>query len=306
MEIIETHIVPEGIKEIRLTDYLLRGGIDLFGAEPSRNYVKKVIKNGDVLVNGKRAETATWIESGQKIELLSSAQKPVKIYPLKFDVIYEDDHLAVINKPAGLPVSGNRFRTIENALLNNISLSLADDALMQPRAVHRLDALTAGLLIIAKTRSVRIKLGEKFASREVSKTYRAIVIGETPEKGTISTPVNDQAAVTEYVTIKRVPSLKCQWLSLLELKPQTGRTHQLRIHLAERGFPILGDKLYGNEDTLFKSKGLFLASTGLTFNHPITGMLIGLQIEEPGKFHLHLEREERRYGKFKDLSLRKF
>ena len=210
-------------------------------------------------------------------------------------IVFEDEHLAVINKPAGIVVSGNKFRTIENALLHNLQTSSQPDALTSPRPVHRLDALTSGLLLIAKTRSVRRILGEMLSSKNISKLYRTIVIGKTPEKGSVNSPVNGQQAITEYSLLKNVHSLKCGWISFLELKPLTGRTHQLRIHLSGLGFPILGDKLYGQKETLFLGKGLFLSAVGLKFQHPVTKKILELCIKEPNKFRIHLEREERRY-----------
>jgi len=296
MDVIKTYFVPVEISEIRLLDLLLQYGDNLFDKIPSRNYAKKVIKRGEILVNGNEATTGLWIRGGEKIELLQSDQKPLKVFPLKLDVIFEDEYLAVINKPAGIVVSGNKYHTIENALMHNLTASSMNDALIQPRAAHRLDALTAGLLIIAKTRSVRQKLGEMFAAKDIEKTYHAIVIGNTPEKDYIDTPINGQTAISHYIKIAQVHSLKCEWLSLLELKLETGRTHQLRIHLSEHGFPILGDKLYGNKNTIFKGKGLFLCAVKLEFIHPVTNENIELGITAPNKFKIHLERETKRFG----------
>jgi len=303
MEKIKTHIVPEGISSIRFSNYLLKIGEELFFTKPSRNFLKKLIKRGEIRIDGNISTTGTWIKTGQIIELYENEKKITKIFPLVMEVIYEDEHLAVINKPAGIVVSGNRFRTVENALLHNLKLSNLPDTLALPRPVHRLDALTSGLLLIAKTRSVRRSLGEMFSNKKISKIYRAIVIGKTPDKGIIDSSINDQLAVTEYSRIRTVHSLKCSWLSLLELKPLTGRTHQLRIHLSGLGFPILGDKLYGEKETLFRGKGLFLCAAGLKFQHPVTRKEIELRINEPNKFNIHLQREERRYFQLKTSTL---
>ena len=244
-------------------------------------------------LDGETVSTALIVRPGQKIEYYKTDQKPLKIYNLKISVIYEDDYLAILNKPAGIVVSGNRFRTVENALLHNIKVSSQPDALHLPRPVHRLDALTSGLLLIAKTRSVRQKLGEMFSAKKIAKTYQAIVLGKVKKNGMINKPIEGRSAVTEFKILKHVPSLKCDWLSLLELRPLTGRTHQLRIHLAEMGHPILGDKLYGPEKLLFKGKGLFLCATELRLNHPVSQKNLHFKIEVPAKFSLHLEREEK-------------
>ena len=292
---INTHIVTEKILKLRLTDYLLQYGETFIGTQCTRNYIKKLIKAGNILINGSQASTANWVETGQRIELLLPDSLPGKIYKMEMSVIFEDEYLAVINKPAGIMVSGNCFRTVENALLHNISSSALPAALAMPRPVHRLDALTSGLLLIAKTRPVRIALGEMFAEHNIIKTYQAIVIGKTPSQDTISFPVQGKRAVTNYSTLRQTDSLRGNWLSLLELTPETGRTHQLRIHLSQSGFPILGDKLYGTPGHIFRGKGLFLSATGIQFVHPITAQEINLNISPPAKFQIHLNRVERRF-----------
>jgi len=298
MEIISSHIVPLDLNPVRLTDYILQISEDFLPGTVSRNYVKRLIKKGLIFVDGKPGSTALFVQPGMQIELQEEDRKPGKTYNLKMPVIYEDNFLAVINKPAGITVSGNKYRTVENALPYNLKPSDTADALSILRPVHRLDALTSGLLLVAKTRSVRRELGEMFQSRKIDKTYRAIVIGKAPESGSVELAINGQEALTEYISIRTVPSLKSKWLSFLEIYPRTGRTHQLRIHFYESGFPILGDKLYGSETTLFKGKGLFLAAVGLKFPHPVYKKPIELRITEPGKFQIHLDREEKRWRKY--------
>lgn len=298
MELINSHIVPAEITAVRLTDYILSISQEFLSGSVSRNYVKNLIKHGNITINDKPAATAIFVEPGMKIELWEPDRKPVKIYKLKFPVIYEDDHLAVINKPAGIVVSGNRFRTIENALLNNINLSTQSDALRLPRPVHRLDALTSGLLLVAKTRSIRQTLGEMLEARKIKKTYQAIVIGKVTKNLKITTQINGQSAETELSLLKNIPSLKCDWLSLVELNPLTGRTHQLRLHLAGIGHPVLGDKLYGKEGFIYKGKGLFLCATELGFLHPASGEMLKLKINLPNKFNIHLKREAERWNKY--------
>ncbi len=288
------HLIPVDIPPIRFSDYARQ----VFTQIPSRNGIRKAIKHGELTIDGKEAETGRWLQPGMLLELWESDRKPARIFPLKFAVIFQDEHLAVINKPAGFPVSGNRFRTIENALLHNISASKEPDALTNPKPVHRLDALTSGLLIIAKTTYARIELGKQFEEKNIQKRYRAIVMGKLPQSGTIAETIGGKAAITRFELVKAVPSLKSEWLSLVDLYPQTGRTHQLRIHLAGIGNPILGDKLYGEKNLIFKGKGLFLCALELKFQHPVTNENLEFRIEEPNKFKIHLEREERRWRKF--------
>jgi 23S rRNA pseudouridine1911/1915/1917 synthase len=294
-KVIQSHQVLENIPQIRFIDYART----IFTIIPSRQGIRKAIKRGEILIDGKPAEYGRWMQPGMLLELIEGEVINRKIFPLKFDVVFEDEYMAVINKPAGFPVSGNRFKTIENALLNNISISKEQDALSHPQPVHRLDALTSGLLIIAKTTSARIELGRQFKIKEIQKCYRAIVMGKMSENGTINEPIEGQLAATDYKLVKSIPSLRSEWLSLVDLWPRTGRTHQLRIHCAGIGHPILGDKMYGEEHHVFKGKGLFLCAVELSFKHPITAAEVNLIIEEPNKFKIHLDREQKRWGKFK-------
>ncbi|MCB0649876.1 MAG: RluA family pseudouridine synthase [Saprospiraceae bacterium] len=292
---ITTHIVPEGITNIRLQDYAkVVFKPFLFSGQGA----KKAIKRGNVLVNGAVALTGYWIQPGDIIELRESAETPPKIFELPLEIIYEDEHLAVINKPSGIPVSGNQFKTIRNALLFNLERSKDEDALTWPKPVHRLDAPTSGLLLIARTNLASIALGQQFEAKSIQKKYHAIVIGKTPDHGHWDSPVNGQSAYTEYKTLESVPSLKNKWISLLELWPKTGRTHQIRIHLSEAGYPIMGDKIYGTEGKVMKGKGLFLASTGLMFRHPTFNKKMIIEIEIPYKFRSLLDREKRRWKKY--------
>ncbi len=292
MLILQTHIVPEGIKEVRLSNY----AIGIFPQLPSRKGLNKAIKKGRIYINGKKASTGTWVAAGQKIELIALDQKPPKIYQLDLPVIYEDEQLAVIHKPAGIIVSGNQFHTIQNALLHNLTPSKAIDAFQLPRPVHRLDHATSGLLLIAKTTSATIHLSQQFATKTIQKRYQAVVIGQVlPTEGMIDKKIEEKEAITKYEVEQTALSLKTGHLSLVNLYPLTGRTHQLRIHLAHLGHPILGDKLYHQDSPLLKGKGLFLAAVELTFEHPTSREMMNFKIAAPPKFNYRLEQEERRW-----------
>lgn len=292
--ILKTHIVPDGVEDIRLYDY----AAEIFPTIPSRKGIKKAISREEIIVDGEKTTTGLWIKPGHKIELLESSINPPKEYNLYLEVVYEDEYFAVINKPAGIPVSGNRFRTIQNALIGNIKISEELDALRWPKPVHRLDSPTSGLLIIAKTASTLVKLGQLFENKEIQKKYAAIVIGKTPEKGVIDFEIEGLKSWTEYQLNCFVPSLRNEYLSLVELSPKTGRTHQLRIHLSKLGFPILGDKLYGKKGEIFQGKGLFLSAVELKFVHPITDEYLIIKADLPLKFKSLLERENRRWEKY--------
>lgn len=294
MIILNKHLIPETVPKIRLVDYALT----VFPEILSKSGIKKAIKRGEILLDGEKTEQSAWVIKGQTLSLIDLQENAPKVFELKLDILFEDDHLAVINKPAGISVSGNKYKTIVNALSFNLKPSKSNDALKWPLPVHRLDYPTSGILLIAKTKQASINLGKQFEKRLVKKKYCAIVIGQPPEKGIIDTNIAKQEAYTEYRVIEVIPSLKTQQISLVELFPLSGRTHQLRIHMAEIGHPILGDKKYVNDGPLLKGKGLFLAATGLVFNHPVTKKTSVFQIIHPPKFTSLIEREKRRWKKY--------
>lgn len=289
--VVATHIVPEGITQERMSDYLH----GVWEQLPSRNSVKTAISKGLVRLDGCRAYTGDWVRTGQLIELLERPNTNQKWFKLPLEVLSEDDHVAVIIKPAGYPVSGRSFQTIENALPFNLQPSTAPDAAQQPRVVHRLDVPTSGLLLIAKTKSARAHLGAQFENKTIQKRYQAVVVGEPPVMGNVNTPIDDKMAYTRYQRLDSVPSLRNKQVSLMDLYPQTGRTHQLRKHMAELGHPIVGDTLYGVEGEVMKHKGLFLRAVELQFVHPHTGLRQSYRLPTPHKFLALLEREKRRY-----------
>ncbi|MDC0230621.1 RluA family pseudouridine synthase [Aureispira] len=289
--LIETHFVPCISEPQRLSDYLC----GIFPHLPSRKSVKKAIRAGFIFVDGRRGYTGDWVLPDQKIELMDLDETPIKIFEFEIKVIFEDDDIAVVHKPAGISVSGNQFRTVENALLYNLKFSTKIDAFKKPRAVHRLDNQTSGLLLIAKTKQARIDLGKQFEQRTIRKHYKAIVIGQINSKGKIDFEIDGKPSISVFELERTVRSLKNDYLSLINLYPLTGRTHQLRIHLSKFGFPILGDKLYGQEGLILKHKGLFLTAVSLEFIHPVTKIYHSIETEMPYKFGALLAREQRRF-----------
>ena len=267
-EAIEKHTVPAGVEKIRLSDYL----VGIFSSLPSRKSVKKAIDKKRVTVNHKVASTGLWVQSGMQIEVLPKAEKPV--YKLDIPVVYEDEQLAIVNKPAGIATSGNTFKTLENTLPHNLTV----ENNFNPLPIHRLDRATSGLVIIAKTVKSRIKLGEMIANGQIMKVYHAIVKGLAHAPQQIESPIDGKQAVTEIMDVR--PVIRHD-LKLVKLKPKTGRTHQLRIHCAQQGFPIVGDQLYGDYSI---GKGLFLCATSLHFSHPYTQLPLDISIDLPGKF----------------------
>lgn len=294
MRIIASHIVPNNNAKSRLSDY----ACGIFPTMISKKGIKKAIKKGEIRVDGNWVDTGHWVQVGELIELIDLERLPPPIFEWDIEVVYEDDFIAVMNKPAGFIVSGNQHHTIENALLHNIDPSTANDKLRSPRPVHRLDSPTSGLLLIAKTSLSEINLRQQFKDKTIRKCYRAIVMGKIGERGSIKTPIENKASHSDYELIRQEKSLRSEYLSLVNLFPKTGRTHQLRIHCASLGHPILGDKLYGTEGNVLKGKGLFLCAVSLDFMHPVTNEKMHIELEEPAKFNTLLDREKRRWELF--------
>ncbi|HBS88245.1 MAG TPA: RNA pseudouridine synthase [Bacteroidales bacterium] len=286
LTISEKHIVRDVSGDIRLSDYI----IGKFETLKARKGLKKAILDGRVLINGKKGYTADYVRKNDVIELCADESEIKKVFQLKIEVIFEDEFLAVINKPAGFPVSGNYYKTIQNALPFNLSPSTLPDALAVARPVHRLDNQTRGLLLVAKTRSSQLSLHKQFEENQIQKKYCAVVIGTTEKQGIIIDDIEGKYAETQYIKSGEYKSAKFGFLTVVDLFPKTGRTHQLRIHLAKNGTHILGDKLYGNHEKNPKDKGLFLAATGIRFMHPGTNLMTDFQLELPEKFSNYLKR----------------
>jgi len=276
----ETHIATRQTEPIRLQEY----GVGIFTTLNTKSALKKALKKNLILVNGKLATTATYIQGNETIvfRLPPETIKKKKL-SLKLEIVFEDDFLAILNKPAGILVSGNTFKTVDNALVQNLKPSSQPDA-VKPRPVHRLDFATTGLLLIGKTSFSISALNQLFAEKHIKKTYVAVVIGKLSKKGTITSPIDTKTAVTEYERIKTVVSKRFGYLNLVKLFPKTGRRHQLRKHLSALGNPILGDATYYQEGLLLKGKGLYLHAFSLEFCHPIKNERLYIERQPPPKF----------------------
>jgi len=274
------HIVPDLPAPIRLQEY----GVGLFELITTKSALKKALKKKCILVNGEVATTATFIKVGDTIKVfIPDTPEPRKILTLKLNILFEDEHLAAIHKPAGILVSGNSFKTIANGLVQNIKKSKLSDA-THPQPVHRLDYATTGILLIGKTsRSIRA-LNKMFELKKIEKTYYAITIGEMDVAGQITLNIEGKESKTVYTRIATVPSGKFGKLNLVLLQPKTGRRHQLRRHMSQHGHPILGDKDYGIEGSILKGKGMYLHAYSLKFIHPFTNKELHLTDELPERF----------------------
>ncbi len=264
----------------------------------SKSQWKKMIKKGLVFCDGAQITTSYWLKEYSEIEIKWALyeDQSAKSFPLKLDVVYEDDYIAIVNKPPGLPISGNVFKSLQNALSFNLKRSAAMQVGDQFQTCHRLDYSTSGLVVVAKTKACRKQLGAYFEQRKIDKYYYAILQGKLENKrGEWVQSIDDKHAFSTYQVLKEVPSLKNEFLSLVELSPKTGRTHQLRIHSANNGHCIVGDVKYGKQDQLLKGKGLFLTAYKLKFIHPVNQTPVEVCIDLPNKFEKLLLNEERRY-----------
>lgn len=269
--------IPE---RIRLSDFIP----GKFIAISSRKGMKKAIDKGLVKIDNRIANTGDYITGGELIELFDDDSISKPIITIQLEVLFEDEHLAVINKPAGIEVSGNKKWTLENALPTTLNRSPEPDALKYPQVVHRLDYPTSGVLLIGKTSSVVMALNKLFENREITKVYHAICIGNLKQAGLIEFPIDSKRAKSEFKVLTNMESDKYGGLNFLELKPETGRRHQLRKHLACIGNPILGDRDYGIEGRIMTGSGLFLHASSLRFKHPVTEKEVFVQSELPKKF----------------------
>ena len=276
----KVHIVPNIPAPIRLPDY----AVGIFIGALTKSAIKKAIKKKLITVNDILATSATFINGGESIRfstLQETSPKKKLIFPLQ--VLFEDDHLAVIHKPAGILVSGNSFKTIGNALTQNIKPSNLPDA-TKPQPVHRLDFATTGILLIGKTSSSIRALNKLFEDKEIEKTYYAVTIGEMNARGKIISDIDGKQSLSNFEVCDSVSSQRFGKLNLVKLNPQTGRRHQLRKHLSSINNPILGDATYGVENLVLTGKGLYLHAYSLFFIHPFTNKKLSLKDEFPQRF----------------------
>ncbi len=305
----------------------------------SRSRVQLLLDQGDVLVNGAQAKPSLKLRGGEQILITGSPHPaPLKAAPqdIPLDVIFEDKYLAVINKPAGMMVHAGAGETEEarnrNTLVNALLFrfkklsSTGDD--LRPGIVHRLDKATSGLIIVAKSDAAHAALAELFSSRKIRKTYIALVHGSLQrEKGTITAAVsrdplrrtrmttrpaeNSRTAVSHYEVIRRLDT-RFGKFTLVSVRIETGRTHQIRVHMASIGHPVVGDTLYGASGQLADQVALqqtpgraarrrsepdrlrlgrnFLHAARLEFTHPITGKPLELEAPLPSELTEFIDR----------------
>lgn len=278
--VLESHHVPSLGERVRLQEY----AVGIFRTIVSRKGIKKAIKRGRISVNSDKGKTGDWITGGERIDLLRGGSHKRPSIHLDLEVLFEDDYLAVVNKPAGILVSGNKRFTVENSLSSLLKRSGEFDALQHPEPIHRLDYPTTGALLIGKTVSVVHSLNQKFESRDIRKTYLAVTCGKMSDSGIIEDLIDGKECRTEFHKLKEISSVRYTCLNLLEVRPITGRRHQIRRHLAGFGFPLFGDATYQPKDGRVAGKGLYLHAHSLQFTHPVTGNKLKVNAPIPKKF----------------------
>ncbi len=278
---IEEHVVSALENPVRLSDYA--GG--QFTSIPSRKGMKKAIDQGRVLCDGKTAKTATLLHGGEQLSLLANpAVDHLPQVDLKLRILWEDDAMAILYKPAGILVSGNKRFTVRNALRNNLQPSSAKDALQLPEPAHRLDYDTTGCLLVGKTAAALMHLNKALAQGSITKTYLCVCQGLLPERGSIEKPIDGKEARTHFRRLAWQKSERFEQLNLVAVQLETGRTHQIRKHFSGMGCPLLADAQYGTPGKILQGKSIYLHAYQLQLAHPITQEPIKVSAPPPKKF----------------------
>lgn len=289
------YIVNQEEKGKRLDTYIPSVDTDI-----TRTSAQRLIEDGNILVNGKNAKVSYKIQENDKIsvEIPEPKQIELKAQDIPIEIIYEDSDIIVVNKPKGMvvhPANGNPDGTLVNAIMAICKDSLSGiGGEIRPGIVHRIDKDTSGLLIVAKNDNAHVKMSEQIKNHEVKKTYIALVRGVFKENAaTIDMPIgrsisdrkkmavnkNGKDAITHIKVLKRFDKY-----TLLQVNIETGRTHQIRVHLSHIGYPIVGDYTYSNGKNEFDVIGQCLHAQKLEFKHPITQKDMCLEAELPQYF----------------------
>lgn len=285
--------------DIRIDKYLAS-----FFSEITRSQMQNMIENGDVLVNSSIVKCNYILKDEDKIDIIfnDAVASPIMAEDIKLNVIYEDSDIIVVNKPSGMvvhPAIGNKSGTLVNALLFHCKDLSGINGETRPGIVHRIDKDTSGLLVACKNDFSHKKLADDFASKKINKIYYAICSGVIPHNvGVIDAPIgrdkvdrqkmtvtpDGKNAITHFKVIERFKEF-----TLVEVKLETGRTHQIRVHMKYIGFPVAGDAVYGFKRDINEVTGQYLHAKTLGFNHPRTNEYMEFTSELPDYFENFLD-----------------
>jgi len=299
---LKTFIVEKEYEGNRIDSYLAKKDEDL-----SRVTIQRLIREEKILVNGKKVKASYKVQENDMVILEEEAPKEIelKAQDIPVEILYEDSDIIVVNKPKGLvvhPGNGNPDGTLVNSLMNICKDSLSGiGGEIRPGIVHRLDKDTSGVIVVAKNDKAHINLSEQIKNHEVEKTYIALVRGIVKEnEATINMPIgrnkNDRKkmavekdgkiAITNFKVLERFPKDNC---TLLEVKIETGRTHQIRVHLSHIGYPVIGDTTYSNGKNKWGVTGQCLHAKRLKFKHPSKEKEMTIEADLPTYFKDILE-----------------
>ena len=309
-----TFVAADGDKGARIDKFLAESLVE------SRSFAAKLIESGAVTVNGKVAAKNYKITAGDVVEAILPEPELCEALPedIPLDIVYEDEDIIVINKPKGMivhPATGIYTGTLVNALMYHCKDSLSGiGGVIRPGIVHRIDKDTSGLLVVAKNDEAHISLSEQLKTHTVSRVYHAIAIGNIKDdEGTINKPIGrhpadrkkmaviaDPAqrareAITHYTVLSRFATPTGRF-TYVKCKLETGRTHQIRVHMSSTGHPLMGDTVYGGGNTKFEAtnaasiQGQCLHAKCLELIHPRTGEKMHFECELPDSFKALLEK----------------
>lgn len=287
-------VVDEDSKNLRLDVFLSR-----YFEDKSRSYLQNLIEEGNVKVNEKLKKSNYKLKYGEKVEILIPEPIGLNVEPedIPLDIVYEDTDVIVVNKPQGMvvhPAAGVYNGTLVNALLSHCKDLSGINGVARPGIVHRIDKDTSGVLVIAKNDNAHNKLAEQFKDHSMTRSYIALVEGILKkDEGTIDAPLgrhpverikiavikNGRRAITHFRVLERFNNN-----TLVECVLETGRTHQIRVHMAYIGHPLVGDPVYGHKKQRFNLKGQMLHAKKLGFIHPSTGEYMEFQSDLPDYF----------------------
>lgn len=277
--------------------------VDVFLADElddlTRSHIQKLIGEGRLTVNGQPVKANYKVKAGDTLRLLVPPPIDLNVRPenIPLDIRYEDEDLVVVNKPRGMvvhPAAGNYSGTLVNALLYHCRNLSGINGVMRPGIVHRLDKDTSGLLVVAKNDKAHLSLANQIKNRTVNRRYIALVHGNiTTERGTVDAPIGrhpvrrkemaviegGRHAVTHFAVLERFAAY-----TLVEAKLETGRTHQIRVHMAYISHPVVGDPVYGPKSNPFGVDGQLLHAKILGFTHPRTGQYLEFSADIPEIF----------------------